>query len=169
MTEVFPDVAVTVIGYVFLGVPVAGLSCGLALPTTPPQAAIADSMASTTRVNNCGAYRRAGKFANPRANQSATQSIATTQTSATLNNACGHQAPGKRRRLLAVCGIVVITSVTGVPLLPAESDVGENVAAALGGIGETKNLTSPARVPFVGDTTNAKLAGWPAETDRAPV
>ena len=63
VSDTFPDTAVTVIGYVPAGVPVAGLSCGLEFPTTPPQAVRAVAIARSNATRNCGTYRRAGTLA----------------------------------------------------------------------------------------------------------
>jgi hypothetical protein len=61
--------------------------------------------------------------------------------------------------MFAVCGIVVIMNVTLVLALPAESDVGENVAVVLGGIGDAEKVTLlPMALPE-GATANGKLPG----------
>jgi len=120
-----------------------------------PQAASAVTMASSNMARICGAYR----LTEPLAAQNPSPINPIPKARAHSNKDGGQAIRGNCGTPPAVCGIVVIMSVTVVLMLPAARDVGENVAVALGGTVEAEKVTVLPKTPFEGATANVKLPG----------
>jgi len=162
--ETPPEVAVTIIGYVPAGVPLAGFTCGEEdgpVPTAPQ--ATRPEAATISNANSIPGARR--RIRTTHAMRHSTTRLNTTPA-VHSNRKSGEDPLGKFILDASVCGVVVIESVTvcgAAPGVIVADGANEGIVPAGREVaGDTPNVTGLANVPSIVETTSAKVAVRPA-------